>query len=100
MSSLPAVKMLDGTIEPYPTFVIGPGDNEHTGTIWTCSVCRRQGRWTDEHKWYGSILDTEPYKAMGGLDSRALPIVVTCSDGCREIGETQGLIPDDAPVFD
>lgn len=78
------VRHIDGTITDLPS-----------NRVWTCSVCGASGQWSDKHQWYGSYLDIE-----GGRHGKgAQPIIVTCSDGCREYAAFKNLVPDDAELL-
>lgn len=71
------------------------------GLLWKCAVCQSISEWTDEHQWYGSLLDIDgggPTR-IGGPRKAARPIVVTCSDLCRDRAMQIGIVPADAGLI-
>jgi hypothetical protein len=63
--------------------------------VWECKVCSSSLPWSDDHQWYGSLLDLD-----GGRWKHApQPIVVTCSDLCRDRAAVIGIVPADAPLL-
>ena len=63
--------------------------------IWKCKVCGSLMPWSEEHQWYGSMLDIDG----GSPRHKARPIVVTCSDTCRDRAVVLRLVPADAPLL-
>jgi hypothetical protein len=61
--------------------------------VWRCDVCQKQGFWSDEWQWFGSMHDAE-------RGAHAENIVSICSEACKAEAVCMGKVPSDAPHLD